>query len=135
MASSANARGSAVMALQKEFKELVETPVEGFKVTLVDESNLFIWDVTIFGPPQTLYEGGYFKVDLSIYHSKFRLAYLFLRTIHTSPLQCDSLIQCFIRIFSKMVMYAYPYFIHLEKICSVMNTHQSSGIPPSALGR
>ncbi|VDK26267.1 unnamed protein product [Taenia asiatica] len=65
MAAGANARGSAVKALQKEFKELVETPVEGFKVTLADESNLFVWDVAIFGPPQTLYEGGYFKARLS----------------------------------------------------------------------
>lgn len=62
MASRSNGRASAVKALQKEFKELAETPVEGFKVTLADESNLFIWDVAIFGPPQTLYEGGYFKV-------------------------------------------------------------------------
>ncbi|KAH9283935.1 Ubiquitin-conjugating enzyme E2 R1 [Echinococcus granulosus] len=61
MAAGANVRGSAVKALQKEFKELAETPVEGFKVALVDESNLFVWDVAIFGPPQTLYEGGYFK--------------------------------------------------------------------------
>nr|CDS16869.1 ubiquitin conjugating enzyme e2 r1 [Echinococcus granulosus] len=65
MAAGANVRGSAVKALQKEFKELAETPVEGFKVALVDESNLFVWDVAIFGPPQTLYEGGYFKARLS----------------------------------------------------------------------
>ncbi|VDM27688.1 unnamed protein product [Hydatigera taeniaeformis] len=57
MAAGGNVRGSAVKALQKEFKELAETPVEGFKVTLVDESNLFVWDVAIFGPPQTPYEG------------------------------------------------------------------------------
>ncbi|KAL5109909.1 Ubiquitin-conjugating enzyme E2 R2 [Taenia crassiceps] len=72
MAAGANARCSAVKALQKEFKELAETPVEGFKVTLTDESNLFVWDVAIFGPPQTLYEGGYFKngnVCISILHS------------------------------------------------------------------
>ncbi|VDL90210.1 unnamed protein product [Schistocephalus solidus] len=62
MAASRLSRASAVKALQKEFKELVESPVEGFKVTLTDESNLFLWDVAIFGPPQTLYEGGYFKV-------------------------------------------------------------------------
>lgn len=62
MAGRSNTRASAVKALQKELKELAESPVEGFKVTLVDESNLFVWDVAIFGPPQTLYEGGYFKV-------------------------------------------------------------------------
>lgn len=62
MSALANNRKSAVKALQNEFKELMEAPVEGFKVTLADESNLFAWDVAIFGPPQTLYEGGYFKV-------------------------------------------------------------------------
>uniref|UniRef100_A0A0X3PA50 UBC core domain-containing protein n=1 Tax=Schistocephalus solidus TaxID=70667 RepID=A0A0X3PA50_SCHSO len=65
MAASRLSRASAVKALQKEFKELVESPVEGFKVTLTDESNLFLWDVAIFGPPQTLYEGGYFKARLT----------------------------------------------------------------------
>ncbi|KAM7538304.1 hypothetical protein Aperf_G00000074904 [Anoplocephala perfoliata] len=65
MAGRSNGRASAVKALQKEFKELAETPVEGFKVTLADEANLFVWDVAIFGPPQTLYEGGYFKARLS----------------------------------------------------------------------
>lgn len=29
---------------------------------LVDDSNLFVWEVAIFGPPDTLYEGGYYKV-------------------------------------------------------------------------
>ncbi|VDN40501.1 unnamed protein product [Dibothriocephalus latus] len=65
MAASRLSRASAIKALQKEFKELVESPVEGFKVTLADESNLFLWDVAIFGPPQTLYEGGYFKARLT----------------------------------------------------------------------
>ncbi|VUZ54409.1 unnamed protein product [Hymenolepis diminuta] len=68
MAGRSNTRASAVKALQKELKELAESPVEGFKVTLVDESNLFVWDVAIFGPPQTLYEGGYFKARLSFPH-------------------------------------------------------------------
>ena len=45
-----------------EFKSLQEEPVEGFRVKLCDEDNLFEWEVAIFGPPSTLYEGGYFKV-------------------------------------------------------------------------
>lgn len=53
---------SAVKALQKELKELQEVPVEGFNVMALDSDNLFVWDVAIFGPPMTLYEGGYFKV-------------------------------------------------------------------------
>ncbi|XP_016355010.1 ubiquitin-conjugating enzyme E2 R2-like [Sinocyclocheilus anshuiensis] len=42
-------------------KSLQEEPVEGFKITLVDEADLYNWEVAIFGPPNTHYEGGYFK--------------------------------------------------------------------------
>lgn len=53
---------SALRALSLEFKNLQEEPVEGFRVRLVDEDNLMEWEVAMFGPPETLYEGGYFKV-------------------------------------------------------------------------
>uniref|UniRef100_A0A3P9PDH4 UBC core domain-containing protein n=1 Tax=Poecilia reticulata TaxID=8081 RepID=A0A3P9PDH4_POERE len=49
-------------ALMLEMKSLQEEPVEGFKITLVDEADLYNWEVAIFGPPNTHYEGGYFKV-------------------------------------------------------------------------
>ena len=63
---AAQAISSAVRALQLELKKLTEEPVEGFVVNVPDECNLFEWDVAIYGPPGTLYEGGYFKVsDLS----------------------------------------------------------------------
>ncbi|VEL17007.1 unnamed protein product [Protopolystoma xenopodis] len=64
--ASGSAFSCAVKTLQKELKELNEYPVEGFRVNLADENSLFVWDVAIFGPPQTLYEGGYFKVILSL---------------------------------------------------------------------
>lgn len=54
----------AVKALQLELKKIVSEPVEGFRVKLLDDENLFEWEVAIFGPPGTLYEGGYFKVLL-----------------------------------------------------------------------
>ncbi|XP_072051147.1 LOW QUALITY PROTEIN: ubiquitin-conjugating enzyme E2 R2-like [Amphiura filiformis] len=50
----------ALRALSLELKKLQEEPVEGFKVNAT-ESNLFEWEVAIFGPPDTLYQGGYFK--------------------------------------------------------------------------
>lgn len=53
---------SAVRSLQQEMKKIQEEPVEGFTVRLPDDSNIFLWEVAIFGPPETLYEGGYFKV-------------------------------------------------------------------------
>ncbi|PAA73817.1 hypothetical protein BOX15_Mlig020434g1 [Macrostomum lignano] len=55
---------SAVRALQQELKSLNDEPVEGFKVKLKDEDNIFEWDVAIFGPPGTLYQGGYFKASM-----------------------------------------------------------------------
>lgn len=54
--------GSAIRALALEYKSLEEEPVEGFRVKLAQEDNLFEWEVAIFGPPETLYQGGYFKV-------------------------------------------------------------------------
>lgn len=61
--SSSSVPTSAVRALQLELKKLHNEPVEGFKVRLVDDDNIFEWEVAIFGPPGTLYEGGYFKVQ------------------------------------------------------------------------
>jgi len=51
----------AIARLQKELKDLTKNPVEGFKVELADEANLFEWVVYITGPPGTEYEGGIFK--------------------------------------------------------------------------
>ncbi len=55
---------SSQKALMLELKSLQEEPVEGFRITLVEESDLYNWEVAIFGPPNTLYEGGYFKVSI-----------------------------------------------------------------------
>ncbi|XP_076350283.1 ubiquitin-conjugating enzyme E2 R1-like [Tachypleus tridentatus] len=62
---------SALRALALEFKSVQEEPVEGFRVKLINDDNLFEWEVAIFGPPNTLYEGGYFKngdLCISILH-------------------------------------------------------------------
>ena len=45
-----------------EFKALQKEPVEGFLVTIPDDSDFYTWQVAIFGPPDTPYAGGYFKV-------------------------------------------------------------------------
>ncbi len=55
--------GSALRALSLELKSFQDEPVEGFRVKLVNDDNIFEWEVAIFGPPRTLYEGGYFKVN------------------------------------------------------------------------
>ncbi len=55
--------GSALRALALELKGLQEDPLEGIRSRLLHEDNLFEWEVALFGPPDTLYQGGYFKVS------------------------------------------------------------------------
>ena len=54
------ATSAATKALQQELKSIQKEPLEGFTINLVND-NLFEWEVAIFGPPNTLYQGGYFK--------------------------------------------------------------------------
>lgn len=63
MAQHGHHVASSQKALMLEMKSLQDEPVEGFKITLVDESDMYNWEVAIFGPPNTHYEGGYFKVS------------------------------------------------------------------------
>ncbi|CAO1382954.1 unnamed protein product [Diamesa serratosioi] len=65
---SAIPNSSAVRALALEYKSLLEEPVEGFRVKLVNDDNLFEWAVGLFGPPETLYQGGYFKAHMKFPH-------------------------------------------------------------------
>ena len=39
-------------------------PLEGFRIENSDES-IYKWNVGIFGPPGTIYEGGYFKARIN----------------------------------------------------------------------
>ncbi|XP_004555026.1 cell division cycle 34 homolog a isoform X2 [Maylandia zebra] len=64
MAQNRHHVASSQKALMLEMKSLQDEPVEGFKITLVDESDLYNWEVAIFGPPNTHYEGGYFKARI-----------------------------------------------------------------------
>uniref|UniRef100_H2ZEX8 Ubiquitin-conjugating enzyme E2 G1 n=2 Tax=Ciona savignyi TaxID=51511 RepID=H2ZEX8_CIOSA len=45
--------------------ELQKNPVDGFSAGLVDENNIYKWEVLIIGPVDSLYEGGYFKAHLT----------------------------------------------------------------------
>ena len=67
--ASTAASSSAVRALALEIKSLQEDPLEGIRSRLVNEDNLFEWEVALFGPPDTLYQGGYFKV-IHIFYQK-----------------------------------------------------------------
>ncbi|KAI5401845.1 Ubiquitin-conjugating enzyme E2 7 [Lathyrus oleraceus] len=45
--------------------DLCKAPLDGFSAGLVDESNVFEWNVTIIGPPYSLYDGGFFNAIMS----------------------------------------------------------------------
>ncbi|CAM8948942.1 unnamed protein product [Rhodiola kirilowii] len=55
----------ASLLLQKQLKHLCKHPVDGFSAGLVDEGNVFEWSVTIIGPPDTLYDGGFFNAVMT----------------------------------------------------------------------
>ncbi|KAL6123730.1 PREDICTED: ubiquitin-conjugating enzyme E2 7-like [Fragaria vesca subsp. vesca] len=55
----------ASLLLQKQLKDLCKHPVDGFSAGLIDEGNIFEWNVTIIGPPDTLYDGGFFNAIMS----------------------------------------------------------------------
>eukprot|EP01084_Bolivina_argentea_P144758 253909_1 len=50
--------------LRKQLNELNRNPPDGVSVGLVDDSNIFLWELIVMGPPDTLYEGGFFKAKL-----------------------------------------------------------------------
>jgi len=57
-------RSQAGLLLRKQLAELNKNPVEGFSAGLIDDEDIFRWEVMIIGPPDTLYEGGFFKCHL-----------------------------------------------------------------------
>ena len=64
--SASSGVSSAIRALALELKSLTEEPLEGIRTRLIKDENLFEWEVALFGPPDTLYQGGYFKVSPSL---------------------------------------------------------------------
>jgi len=56
---------STNLHLQRQLLQLKKNPVEGFSAGLVDDENIYEWEITIFGPPDTLYEGAFLRARLS----------------------------------------------------------------------
>ena len=49
-----------IKVLQQELKSIKSQPLEGFRIE-DNEDDIFKWNIGVFGPPGTIYEGGYFK--------------------------------------------------------------------------
>lgn len=58
------AKDQAACSLRKQLAELKKSSVDGFSAGLVDDDDLFKWEVLIYGPPETEYDGGMFKAHL-----------------------------------------------------------------------
>jgi len=65
MSKSSTPQPSNTLLLRRQLTELTKRPVEGFSAGLVEDNNLYEWEVIIIGPSDTLYEGGIFKARLS----------------------------------------------------------------------
>ncbi|KAK9693705.1 Ubiquitin-conjugating enzyme E2 15 [Basidiobolus ranarum] len=59
------AQEQSALLLRKQLRELTKHPVEGFSAGLVDDSNIYEWEIMILGPPDTLYEGGFFTAKMT----------------------------------------------------------------------
>ncbi|TRY99291.1 hypothetical protein DNTS_003986 [Danionella cerebrum] len=55
----------SALLLRRQLAELNKNPVEGFSAGLIDDNDLYRWEVLIIGPPDTLFEGGVFKAHLT----------------------------------------------------------------------
>jgi len=51
--------------LRRQLREIQKKPEPWYSAGLVDDSNIYEWEITIIGPENTLYEGGLFKVHLT----------------------------------------------------------------------
>lgn len=54
----------STLLLKKQLAELKKKPVEGFSAGLVNDDDVYKWEVLIIGPPDTPFEGGFFKASL-----------------------------------------------------------------------
>ncbi|OAF68850.1 hypothetical protein A3Q56_03376 [Intoshia linei] len=54
----------SALLLQRQLSELQKNPVSGFSAGLSDENDIYLWDLVVMGPPNSPYEGGFFKARL-----------------------------------------------------------------------
>eukprot|EP01033_Poteriospumella_lacustris_P008784 gene8786-6320_t len=54
----------AAELLRRQYMDLARNPPDGVSVGLGEDENIFNWELLIVGPPDTLYEGGFFTAKL-----------------------------------------------------------------------
>ncbi|XP_037608887.1 ubiquitin-conjugating enzyme E2G 1b [Sebastes umbrosus] len=55
----------STLLLRKQLGELNKNPVQGFSAGLVDDDDIYQWEVVVIGPQDTIFEGGFFKATLT----------------------------------------------------------------------
>jgi len=50
--------------LRRQLTDLAKNPIDLVSVGLIDDSNVYEWEILVMGPDGTLYEGGFFKAKL-----------------------------------------------------------------------
>eukprot|EP01031_Cornospumella_fuschlensis_P028936 gene28936-34924_t len=55
----------AMELLRRQFAELARNPPDGVSVGLGEDESIFNWEILLVGPPDTLYEGGFFNATLT----------------------------------------------------------------------
>lgn len=51
---------AACLRLLSDLKAITQEPPEGCSASPTSEENLFVWTATVFGPDETIWEGGIF---------------------------------------------------------------------------
>ena len=59
-----SANDEAANFIRRQLRYVLKNPLEGVQVKLIDDTNVFEWAVTFAGPPESDYEGGFFKVNI-----------------------------------------------------------------------
>jgi len=56
---------ASALLLGRQLAELNKNPVEGFSAGLIDDDDIYKWEVMVMGPSETIYEGGFFKMNMT----------------------------------------------------------------------
>ncbi|KAH3765858.1 rac gtpase [Pelomyxa schiedti] len=63
--SATRARSAAVLRLASDYASILREPPDGASAKPLSDDNMFNWNATIFGPPDSVWEGGIFQLRMA----------------------------------------------------------------------